>query len=33
VLLVLTAKYLLRPLVMRGEDYYDDRKGGNGPDA
>jgi len=24
VLLVLIAKYLLRPLVMRGENYYDD---------
>lgn len=24
VLLVLAAKYILRPIVMRGEDYYDE---------
>ncbi|GAQ95369.1 hypothetical protein TAGGR_2259 [Thermodesulfovibrio aggregans] len=24
IILVLAAKYILRPIVMRGEDYYDD---------
>lgn len=30
VMLVLVAKYVLRPLVMRGEDYYEDKTGKGG---
>lgn len=34
VLLVLVAKHVLRPLVMRGEDYYEPKeKGGDEPHA
>ena len=33
VLMVLVAKYVLRPLVMRGEDYYDPKPEGGEDDA
>ena len=29
VVLVLISKYILRPLVMRDEDYYNDKEGGD----